>query len=181
MAIMENQLRNNSLKPNKMESPSKTKKTRTNLLGRKVTVTRENSNSPTESVKNKTREVYNPRTGSTKTTERVNTKSTTSRGEVVLDKKRNKKMTNAEGGSTSNSKWVQKRASAPGSVKSKPSKVVTKQKETISKPDAEFMSMSNRSVKVRGKVKGQKVIKDKGNYSKKIFNSGAAFNSMYGS
>jgi hypothetical protein len=180
---MESPLKNdkNSLKQNKME----TTKTRKNLLGRTVTVTKEKRNTALDNagsnriVKNKTREVYNPRTGDTKTIEKVNRK-TSARGEVVLDKSRDKKITNAQGGSTSKSRWVQKRTPMSGPLKNKASKVVTKEKETISNPDSEFMSMSNRSVKVRGKVRGQKAIKDKGNFSKKTYNVDAAYKSRYG-
>ncbi len=159
--------------------PIETTKTRKNLLGRKVTVTKKQYSNAKTTVNDKTREVYNPKTGVTKTKVKINRKRSEG-NDIVSDKERAKTITNAKGGSTSRSRWTEKRTPKSGPLKNKASKVVTREKQTISNPDADFYGTANRSVKVRSKVKGQKAEKEKGNYTKKQYNAGASFKSVYG-
>lgn len=158
--------------------PTETTKTRKNLLGRTVTVTKKKYENPNVKVNDKTREVYNPKTGSTKTVARVN-RTRINDGEIVRDKERTKTMTNAQGGSTSKSREVQTRKPTSGPLKNQASKVVTKSKVNVSNPDSDYYGTETRNTKVRAKVRGQKAVRNEGTYSSRQFNSGALYNKEY--
>ncbi len=159
--------------------PNETTKTRKNLLGRTVTVTKKKYENPNVKVNDKTREVYNPKTGSTKTVIRVN-KTRTRDGQIVSDKGRFKTVTNAQGGSTSKSREVQTRKPASGPLRNQASRVVTTSKVNVSNPGSDYYGTETRNTKVRAKVKGQKAIRNEGTYSSRKFNAGALYSKKPG-